>query len=504
MRSILFLSDSVNRRMLKLYNESGLDLPNLRRLAERSVVFDNHWVGSAPCMPARRDIMTGRLNFLERGWGPIEPFDDTLPMLLRDGGISTHMFTDHYHYFEIGGENYCQQFNQWEFVRGQEWDPEVLSGDPMPEHIGKMHPQYARNREQFYRTEERYPSVVTVEKAAKWLEENHDRDDFFLWVEPFDPHEPFEVPQKYLDMVGDDYTGPLYLWPEYDKTDGDEEHLKHIRRRYAALLLMTDKHLGSILDVMDRHGMWDDTAFIYTTDHGYMLGEHDFMAKNYMPAYNEVFHIPLVVHLPGGKHAGERINALTQNVDLLPTIMELYGLERPKEAHPIHGQSLIPVIEGKGKARTCVLYGIFGKAINIFDGRYTYLRAPRNGNKPLYMYTAVPIDNKVYFSRKRVSDISRIETGKFLKWTDYPMYRIPAVTIKNAPGYALCFNHMRPWELEDYLFDLEKDYEQENNLAGKAPETEKRLCAMMADEIRRQQAPEDHIIRLGLEKEMHS
>ena len=341
MRTILFLSDSVNRRMLQIYSESGLYLPNLERLRQHSVVFDNHWTGSSPCMPARRDLMTGRLNFLERGWGPIEPQDDTLPMLMRDNGVSCHMITDHYHYFEIGGENYCQQFNQWDFVRGQEWDPQVFpSGDPMPEHLGKMHPQYARNRELFYRSEENYPSAITIDKAARWLHENHDKDIFLLWVEPFDPHEPFEVPQKYLDRVGDDYAGLLYLWPEYAQSDGDKEKLRHIRKRYLALLMMTDEHLGNMLDAMDEHNMWKDTAFFYTTDHGYMLGEHNFFAKNYMPAYNEVFHIPLMVHLPGDAHAGERVDALTQNVDLLPTIMALHGFDRPKECHPLRGESL--------------------------------------------------------------------------------------------------------------------------------------------------------------------
>lgn len=499
MRSVLFLSDSVNRRMIQLYCESGLKLPNLERLAERSVIFDNHWTGSAPCMPARRDLMTGRLNFLERGWGPIEPFDDTLPMLLRDQGVDCQIITDHYHYFEVGGENYCQMFNRWEFIRGQEWDPRMFpTKDYETAHLGKMHPQYARNRELFYRTEENYPSVITIDRAGEWLEENSGRDDFFLWVEPFDPHEPFEVPEKYLEMVGDDYEGPLYLWPEYDKTDGDEVKLRHIRRRYAALLLMTDAHLGKLLDVMDAHDMWKDTAFIYTTDHGYMLGEHDFLAKNYMPAYNEVFHIPLIVHFPEDVHAGERVQALTQNIDLLPTIMDLYGFSRPEEAHPIHGRSLLSLLEKTEPPREYILYGYFGKAINITDGRHTYLRAPRNDNKPLYMYTAVPIDNKVYFNRKRVEDIGAIETGHFLSWTDYPMYRIPAAMIRNAPGYALCYNHMRPWEKEDYLFDLETDYLQEHNLVESEPETVRRMCRAMAAELDRLEAPPDHLKRMDL------
>lgn len=501
MRTILFLSDSVNRRMLQIYDESGLYLPNLERLRRRSVVFDNHWTGSAPCMPARRDLMTGRLNFLERGWGPIEPQDDTLPMLLREKGISCHMITDHYHYFEIGGENYCQLFNQWDFIRGQEWDPCIFpSGDPMPEHLGKMHPQYARNRELFYRSEENYPSAITIDKAARWLHENRDKDNFLLWVEPFDPHEPFEVPQKYLDRVGDDYAGTLYLWPEYTKTNGNADELRHIQKRYLALLMMTDEHLGFILDAMDQYNMWKDTAFFYTTDHGYMLGEHEFLAKNYMPAYNEVFHIPLLVHLPGDAHAGERVNALTQNIDLLPTITELFQLERPKEAHPLHGGSLLPLIGGTGKPRDYILYGYFGKAINITDGRYTYLRGPRNNNEPLYMYTSVPIDNKVYFNRSRFADISKIEMGHFLTWTAFPMYRYPAKLIKNKPGYALDYNNLLPWEGEDYLFDLQEDYGQERNLVDALPEVVDRMAKAMAEEIVRQQAPLDHLQRMDIQK----
>jgi len=501
MRTVLFLSDSVNRRMMQLYDESGVKLPNLERLAARSVVFDNHYTGSAPCMPARRDLMTGRINFLDRGWGPIEPFDLTLPRILRDNGVSTHMLTDHYHYLEIGGENYCQMFDQWEMYRGQERDPMMFPcGDyhNVP-HRGRLDEPYARNRELFYREEEKYPSAITIDKAAEWLEINHDRDDFFLWVEPFDPHEPFEVPQKYLDMVGDDYDGPLFMWPVYGKVDATEEEVRHIRKRYAALLLMTDAHLGKMLDVMDQYDMWQDTAFMYTTDHGYMLGEHDFMAKNLMPAYNEVFHIPLIVHLPGDQHAGERVDALTQNIDILPTVLQLHDIERPKWAHPIHGQSLLPLIEGAGEKRDYILYGYFGKGINITDGRYTYMRAPRGDNKPLYMYTAVPIDNKAYFDYRRVQDISKIEMGYFLQWTDYPMYRIPAALINNKPNYAMCFNFMRPWEKEDYLFDLARDYRQNENLIGKAPEIEEKMKKAMKDEIIRQQAPRDHLKRLELE-----
>ena len=122
MKAIFVLLDSLNRNYLPIYGNDWVRAPNIGRLAKKGVVHDNHWLGSAPCMPARRDILTGRLNFLERPWGAIEPFDVPFPGLLRKAGIRSHMETDHYHYFHVGGENYHTQFDTYQFHRGQEND----------------------------------------------------------------------------------------------------------------------------------------------------------------------------------------------------------------------------------------------------------------------------------------------------------------------------------------------------------------------------------------------
>lgn len=501
MRSVLFLSDTFNRRFMGLYNNAGLRLPNVERLAAKSAVFNNHWTGSAPCMPARRDLMTGRLNFLERHWGPIEAFDQTLPQILRTAGVSSRMVTDHYHYLEIGGENYCQMFDSWEMIRGQEWDPWVsrLHSNEIPEHHGKMVPQYWYNRDRFKDDESRYPSPRTVQTAADWLEENHDRDDFFLWVEPFDPHEPFEVPKEYLDQVGDDYDGLLYMWPEYKRVDVDANALKHVRNRHLALMLMTDHWLGKVLDVMDRHDMWKDTAFIFTTDHGYMLGEHDYMAKNYMPAYNEVFHIPLIVHLPNDEGAGKRIDALTQNIDVLPTVMDIHGVAADARRNPIHGASWLPIIRGEvGKTRDFALYGYFGKQINITDGRYTYFRAPCPENRPLNLYTTIPTDIREYFSTDRLLDPEAITAGCFLPWVRYPVYRIPADSFKPNLDPTLRYAWLNDWELVDYLFDVSSDYAQEENLADKAPEIVGMMTEGLRAALKSHDAPAEQFERMRL------
>ena len=501
MRTVLFLSDTFNRRFMRLYNESGLKLPNVERLAERSAVFDNHWTGSAPCMPARRDIMTGRLNFLERHWGPIEAFDHTLPQMLKTAGVSTRMVTDHYHYLEIGGENYIQMFDSWEMIRGQEWDPWVsrLRENPIPPHHGKMVPQYWYNRDEFKDDEAKYPSPQTIQSAANWLEQNHDRDDFFLWVEPFDPHEPFEVPEKYLEQVGDDYDGLLYMWPEYKRVNVDEKALRHVRNRHLALMLMTDHWLGKVLDVMDRHDMWKDTAFVFTTDHGYMLGEHGYMAKNYMPAYNEVFHIPLLMHLPGDEAAGKRVGALTQNIDILPTVTELHGVDAGARLNPIHGKSWLPLLRGQtASVRECAIYGYFGKQLNITDGRFTYFHSPTAGNRPLNLYTSIPTDIREYFSVDRLLDPDSIGMGCHLPWVKYPVYKIPADAFKPSDDFTLRYAWLNDWEMVDQLYDLQCDYSQNDNVVDRDPDTRRRMVEALRKALAAHDAPAEQFDRLRL------
>lgn len=95
MKTILVLMDTLNRRYLKTYNERAKGItPNINAFSKDCIIYDNHFIGSAPCMPARRDIFTGRMQFLERGWGGVEPFDITLPSVLRENGVFTHITTD--------------------------------------------------------------------------------------------------------------------------------------------------------------------------------------------------------------------------------------------------------------------------------------------------------------------------------------------------------------------------------------------------------------------------
>ena len=508
MKAIFILSDSLNRRYLPLYNPAaGTITPNIDRLADRSMVFDSHWCGSAPCMPARRDILTGRLNFLERPWGGIEPFDHVLPTLLRSRNVYTHMETDHFHYSECGGENYWAQFTSWHLHRGAEhdtihWGPDA-SGIPHPAtpegFAGIYSPSYQATRALYDGEKEKFSTPRTFQSAADWLERNADADNFLLWVEGFDPHEPFDVPDEFLRLYGAEAAGGAEdpYWPDYEPDHYTEAQRRRFRTRYQALTTMTDHYLGKLLDVLDRHGLWEDTLVVFTTDHGYMLGEHGYWAKNYMPDYNEVYHIPLLIAAPGT--APGRCGAVTQNIDLFPTFLNWFGVDPSLCRNPIHGRDLRPLLDGTAeRVRDTALFGTYAKSVCLTDGRYVYVREPRDPavNQPLYLYgsTMTLLNEYIGYDTMSRGEIDRIGFAK-LPWTNYPVYRVPAEAVhwKNA---SQRFDHINRYAGQSRLYDLKTDYAQEHPLGN--PALEAAYAAKLRTAMAAHDSPAEQYERLGL------
>lgn len=498
MRTIVILMDSLNRHCLSIYGSTWARTPNIERLAQRSCIFDNHFVGSAPCIPARHDLLTGRLDFLERNWAPIQPFDCTLPQVLRQHQIFSEMITDHYHYFHLGGENYFPLFSSWEFIRGQEHDTmEPNLGAPIQKpHYGNYDEQYERNRLEF-KSEADYPSPKTFAQAAKFLEKHHSDDNFFLFIDSFDPHEPFDFPDETPNEYQDDYTDKLFYWPIYGDSDAvPEAAVEHARKRYAEVVSMSDRWLGRVLDVLDRHDMWEDTMVILTTDHGFMLGEKKLLGKNFMPCYNEVYHIPLLIHLPGMRGTC-RSAALTQNIDIMPTVLAFFGIPESDCRYPLHGKNLLPLLRGETETvRDEVIYGMYGRQVNIFDGRYTYFRAAvREDNQPLYLYTAMPSTINHYWDEDHLTDLSQVTAGPFLKWTKYPVYRIPG-NITVLSDFSHRFATRDDIVSTHMLFDLWEDPGQEHPVEDACIEAA--MCRKLARAMKRHDSPEEQFIRLGL------
>lgn len=493
MRTVLVLMDTLKRDMISAYEPSTfVKTPNITSFSKEATTFDNHFIGSAPCMPARRDILCGRLNFLERSWGPIEPFDITLPAVLKQHDIFTHITTDHCHYFRTGGEGYVQQFHTWDYHRGQEGDPWVSCiDDPsnMPkDYYGRVRRQYQWNRTKWPK-EEDYPSPKTFASAMDWLNDNKGKDDFFLMVEAFDPHEPFDVPDAYMKLYEDTHMDKEYFEiPEYAHVNVPDEAKDYLQKRYAALLSMSDAWFGKLIQQLKDLDMYEDTLVIMTTDHGYFLGEHDYFGKNIMHLYNELAHLPLIVHFPENKLAGTRIDKLTQNIDIMPTVLDYHHIEIPDTVKGASWKTLIDDPDAYDK--TYALYGYHAMAMNITDGTYTMFKAPNKENKPCYEYTCIPTTIRKFLGTGIESEI---ETGRYLKRTEYPLYKIPVYApsiIDNVEGGLREVS-------EDMLFDIRKDYKQSVNLYDDHEETTIKMKKLMVHALKEMDAPEEQFERVG-------
>jgi arylsulfatase A-like enzyme len=492
----MVMFDSLNRHMLPNYGCDWTHAPNFRRLGERTVTFNRSYVCSMPCMPARRDLHTGRPNFLHRSWGPLEPFDDSVPQMLGEAGVRTHLATDHYHYFQDGGATYHPRYNTWEFFRGQEgdaWKGQVADPTPPPS-LGRNAAANAMTRQDwvnrgFMRREADQPQPQTFDAGLDFIRRNHQQDQWFLQLETFDPHEPFFTQGKYKDLYAAHYDqyrkagGKHFDWPLYRLVQETPEEIEHLRYEYASLLSMCDAQLGRVLDMMDELDLWQDTMLIVWTDHGFMLGEKNCLAKIWMPFYEEVAHTPFFVWDPRCGACGVRRDALVQpSIDLGPTLLGFYGLPATKD---MLGKDLAGTIASDAPVREAAIFGLHGAQVNVTDGRYVYMRSAAHADgQPLFNYTLMPTHMSERFS---VQSLRKMEPGGPFSFTkECPVMKLPAPVRGvhgSAPGTHL-------------LYDLEADPTQQEPIQNEA--VEGRMVDHLIHLMRQCDAPSEQFVRLGL------
>lgn len=364
MNVILIFSDTLRADFLGCYGNDWVHTPYIDRLAQEAIVFDRAHCGSFPTVPCRNDVFTGRWTCTYKPWAPLGADEVVLAEMLNEAGYLTALFVDTPHPF-APGFNYQRGFQAWELVRGQENDrwrtapvdvtlpcsPDKLRGGAK----GATY-QYLQNVA-WRQSEEDYFPARTMRAAAAWLEENCGWP-FFLYVDTFDPHEPWDPPAHYMARYEPDgYVGEEVIYPRYDRWADfmSEAELKHCRNLYAGEVSLVDRWIGYLLQRVEDLGLLDETAIMITSDHGFYLGEHGYIGKGIiregrfqsLPLYPEVSCIPLIVRLPGGRGA-RRSKAFAQPVDLMATILELLDVSLPGT---VQGKSLLPVFEGNDEVR---------------------------------------------------------------------------------------------------------------------------------------------------------
>ena len=354
---VVIVSDTFRSDHLGAYGNQSIKTPNLDAFARSSVVFDQHRVSSFPTMPARADILTGTFAYTFMGWEPLPPNLPTLPGLLSEAGYQTMGVVDT-PYFIRGGFNYDRGFDDFIWVRGQ-------GDDTRPSERS----DYRIN----WREESDRLVAQTVTEAEKWLERHHkDEEPFFLYVDTWDPHEPWDAPNYYTEKYRPGYDGrQLYpAYAKYEEVGLTEDDVALAHSTYCGEVTMVDFWMGRLLAKLDALNLTGNTIVFFTADHGFYFGEHgyfgkaewindnqatasedselpDWLAESWLlsvapsPLYGELTRLPLIARVPGEKPG--RRQAMTNNSDLAPTVLDLLGLEAPQTAQ---GWSFKDVIRG--------------------------------------------------------------------------------------------------------------------------------------------------------------
>ncbi|GAC1468595.1 MAG: hypothetical protein PVSMB7_16730 [Chloroflexota bacterium] len=350
---VVIVSDTFRRDHLGAYGNTAMRTPYLDSLARSSVMFDHHVISSFPTMPARADILTGTFSYSLMGWEPLPSHLSTLPGVLSEAGYHTMGIVDT-PFFIRNGYGYDRGFDDFIWIRGQ--------GDD-------TRPEERSDARLTWRSESDRLVARTMSAAENWLE-RHYKEQFFLYVDTWDPHEPWDAPEYYTSLYRPGYDGrqlyPLYgKWKEAGLSE-DDVALAHAT--YCGEVTMVDLWIGRLLAKLDVLGLRDNTFVFFVSDHGFYFGEHGYFGKaewfhdagatitegtvapawlpdswlltiDWSPLYKELTRVPLLVRGPG-LHPGRRAT-LTTTPDLAPTILELAEVDRPAT---MQGESFLQVL----------------------------------------------------------------------------------------------------------------------------------------------------------------
>jgi arylsulfatase A-like enzyme len=345
--------------------------------------------------------------------------------------------------------------------------------------------QYARNAGTLT-DESKFFSPQVFSAAVDWLDSVDGWDRWFCYVDSFDVHEPFHCPEPYASMyTGENPADPdLPVWPHYGRVDEGrsaltDRELDFIRSQFAGTVTMVDKWFGRLLDALDD-GFWGETMVVVTSDHGFFLGDSGWIGKNDAPVYDRLGRTPLLVWDPDSPRMGERIPSLTSAVDLYATALETLGIDVP--AH-VHSRRLIPLLRGDANGhRDWALYGYWGRAVNVTDGRFTYLH-PCDGTSDTDCYSTTMLNPNAPFVPPTPK---HAESGPFLPYTDAPVWRFPGASTSQTN--------------EPLLYDTESDPDQRENLVGTESTEHERMRDLLVDALETLDAPTSQYDRLDLNR----
>lgn len=423
MNVVVIVTDSLRADHTGYMNLGGkAQTPNLDGFAAEATVFEHYYPEGLPTLPVRTAWWTGLWTYPVKGWQPFQLDDVLLAEVLWDKGLTSALVADTYHLHKpVYGAG--RGFDTAIWIRGQEYDPWItdveVDFDASPHHRlrgdesdGRWRPlfeQYLRNATTLKR-EEDYYVARTIRAAIEWLEKitQQQKDNLFLWVDCFDPHEAWDPPEPYWSMYKPEgYNGAELVDPVPGPVEGymTSEEVERTRTLYAGEVTFVDKWVGKLLDRMRELGLFENTLIVHVSDHGEPFGEHGVIRKAEPWNFEELVRSPLAIRHPQGLGRGKRVSAFAQAVDLMPTILDFLGLPMRLEQQyrapakalfpqdmvaasktvKIEGESLLPLMSGeRKKLRDFAYIGHYGRSWTIRANEWSFHLCLGTGERKLF------------------------------------------------------------------------------------------------------------------------
>ena len=366
MNVICVMTDTLRRDHLGCYGNQVVQTPSLDAFAARSTRFDRNYIAGFPTMPTRADWLTGLwTGRIFRGWAPLPEDMVTLPQILSSqpgdyGGLT-------------GGAHARHELNQkgihsaaivdtpFYLRQNFNYDRGFSTFQEIPGQPGQGFEWESRDVRANWRFETDRFAPQTFTKAMHWLD-HHYKEDFFLYIDTWDPHEPWDPPDFYTELYWPKGAGEIKMPRMRHWMEGimpNEEDMKKGHAFYCGEVTMLDTWFGYFLRRLENMDLMEKTAIIFSSDHGTYHGEHggrfgkhtrvkppdDTVGFGYSPLYEEVASSPLLIYVPNitpGTYSG-----LTSAIDVAPTVLDLMGRETPPF---MEGRSLLPAMKDSSVA----------------------------------------------------------------------------------------------------------------------------------------------------------
>lgn len=400
---VFIISDDLKASVLGCYGDKICETPNIDRLAAEGVVFDRVYCQGTSCGPSRQSFMHSRYT----GAAKVN-----LGKHFIDNGVFSARVGKIYH-MKVPGDiiagtdgldidsTWNERFNSPGLEAHTPGDYACLNLNIFTTNLAGRYSTAMPHRwfvtVSYDGDGSDQPDYKSASKAIELIRERKDQP-FFLATGFVRPHYPMVAPKRFFDRYPiEDITLPYVPEDDHDDipplgfpkivstTDPIGEHPENQKRMWAgyyATVTFMDEQVGRILDELDRQGLREKTAVVFTSDHGYHLGEHHFWQKSNL--HEESLRVPLIIWVPGVK-AG-RSAAIAELMDIYPTLSELAGFETPSS---VQGKSLVPVLKNKSVRVREAALTIDSSGYALRSDRWAYIRY-KDDTEELYDMLADP------------------------------------------------------------------------------------------------------------------